>query len=85
MFHLRDITYALLILLLVPGLHYAIDSVIYAGSWSLKYDYVSMFIIPVACIIACSLARPMPFFLTAICLAFSLTLAISMLNDMFWP
>ena len=85
MFHLRDITYALLILLLVPGLHYAIDSVIYAGSWSLKYDYVSMFIIPVACIIACSLARPMPFFLMAICLAFSLTLAISMLNDMFWP
>ena len=85
MLHLRDITYALLILLLIPGLHYAIDSVIYAGSWDLKYDYVSIFIIPVACIIACSLARPTPFFLTAICLAFSLTLAISMLNDMIWP
>jgi len=85
MLHLRDITYALLILLLIPVLHYAIDSIIYAGAWSLRYDYVSIFIIPIVCVIACSLFRPTPFFLTAICLAFSLTLAISMLNDMIWP
>ncbi|QLC74261.1 hypothetical protein LPB260_26570 [Pseudomonas sp. LPB0260] len=85
MLHLRDMTYGLLILALIPLLHYGIDSTIYSGLWSLKYDYLPIFIIPAACIMACGLARPAPFFLTGICLAFSLTLAMSMLNDMIWP
>lgn len=45
MLHLRDITYSLLILLLILGLHYGIDSIIYSGLWNLKYDYVSILII----------------------------------------
>lgn len=85
MLHLRDMTYGLLILALIPLLHYGVDKIIYSGLWGLKYDYLPIIIIPAACIMVCGLARPTPFFLTGICLAFSLALAISMLNDMVWP
>lgn|GEM_PF-6078183 len=85
MLHVRDTAYALLILLLIPGLHYSTDSVVYSGLWNLKYEYISLLILPVACIIICCIARSTRFFITGVCLAFSLTLAISMLNDMIWP
>jgi len=85
MLHIRDLTYGLLILALIPLLHYGIDTISFSGLWSLKYDYLPIFIIPAACIMVCGLARPAPFFLTGICIAFSLTLAMSMLNDMVWP
>ena len=85
MIHLRDMLYGFLIVVLIPLLHYGVDNVIYSGLWDLKYDYLPLFITPAACIILCGSARPAPFFLTGICLAFSLTLAMSMLNDMAWP
>jgi hypothetical protein len=85
MIHQRDTIYGLLILLFIPALHYLVDSVFYAGLWRLKYEYIPMLIIPVACLIALSLTRPTPFFITGICIAFSLTLAISMINDIVWP
>jgi hypothetical protein len=85
MLRVRDLAFSLVILLLVPGIHYGVDSLIYSGQWYLAYSYIFMITIPATTIVICFLAKPKPFFISGVSLAFTLSLAACICSDILWP
>ncbi|MBD9398304.1 hypothetical protein [Pseudomonas sp. PDM11] len=85
MSRLRDFGYSLLIATLVPVLHHLFDAAYYTDLWVFRYDYIPIILIPLACLIICSIAKPEPFFLTGVSLAFSLPLIAMFAYTTIWP
>jgi len=85
MTRLRDLSYSILIATLAPVLHHLFDAIYYTDLWEYRYDYGAIILIPLTCLIICSITKPEPFFLTGVSLAFSLPLIAMFAYTIIWP
>ncbi len=80
---LRDLSFSVFIVILVPFFNYYFASIRHidlgiAGN-------LSFTVIPLTCLIICSIIRPVPFFLTGIGLAFALPLIATLVYTAIFP
>lgn len=80
---LRDFSFSVFIVLLVPFFNYYFGSIHYIDLGLI--GNLSFSIIPLTCLVICSLIKPQPFFLTGISLAFALSLIASLTHAAIWP